>query len=70
VLEGCDPDILLENLARRLGCAGGADFHLLPGSDAVDRVDADPAVTVDFDGDTRPLPVGGRADIGADELKP
>jgi hypothetical protein len=44
-------------------------FHLAASSDGVD--DADPAATlnIDFDGDVRPQPTGGRRDIGADEVR-
>jgi hypothetical protein len=44
-------------------------FHLAATSEGVD--DADPAATlnIDFDGDVRPQPTGGRRDIGADEVR-
>jgi hypothetical protein len=48
--------------------AGNGDYHLLPGSPAIDA--ADPAATNanDFDGTARPQ--GARSDLGAFEYKP
>jgi hypothetical protein len=45
--------------------AGGGDYHIGPGSAAIDQ-GVDAGVTVDVDGETRP--VGRRYDIGADEF--
>jgi hypothetical protein len=45
------------------------DFHLAADSMGVDA--AGPSdINVDIDGDPRPLPEGGRPDIGADEVRP
>jgi hypothetical protein len=44
------------------------DYHLQPGSPAVDAANPGNAGTPDFDGTTRPQ--GTRSDIGAFELKP
>ena len=43
----------------------GFDFHLAPGSPAIDRGDPGDFPFGDIDGQARPL--GGRADAGADE---
>ncbi|HHN94300.1 MAG TPA: DUF1565 domain-containing protein, partial [Anaerolineae bacterium] len=43
----------------------GDDFHLQPGSPCVDAGDPHTAVSLDFEGD--PRPIGGEYDIGADE---
>jgi hypothetical protein len=45
--------------------AAGADFHLQPGSPAIDKGSAVNAPAVDFDG--QPRPYGEGYDIGADE---
>ena len=45
----------------------GWDYHILPGSPAIDAGIAVPWLTADIDGDARPWPVGGAYDIGADE---
>jgi uncharacterized repeat protein (TIGR01451 family) len=45
------------------------DYHLGPGSEAIDA-GVDAGVTVDFDGEPRPLPPDGDYDIGADEFFP
>ena len=42
----------------------GGDYHIGPGSAAIDR-GVDAGVTTDIDGD--PLPIGPAPDIGADE---
>ena len=44
------------------------DFHLSPGSPATNIADPASTVNIDRDGDPRPLPVGSRADVGADEI--
>lgn len=44
------------------------DFHLAPGSPAIDHADPRATTAVDFDGDDRPQ--GRRRDIGADEYAP
>jgi hypothetical protein len=46
----------------------GGDFHLKPGSPAIDAADATPSPSIDFDGTARPQ--GPRADIGAFESHP
>ncbi len=44
------------------------DFHLLPGSPAIDAADAQEAPETDFDGN--PRPAGAGADMGAYEVQP
>jgi hypothetical protein len=44
--------------------------HLAPGSAGIDAGDPDATASFDIDGDARPLPIGGRRDIGADEVRP
>jgi hypothetical protein len=73
----CGPRYLLSNqdltalgAGNIVGTPTFADgFHLAAASEGID--DADPAATlnVDFDGDVRPQPAGGRRDIGADEVR-
>ena len=46
----------------------GADYHLAPGSAAIDAADPAANVTIDYDGTARPQ--GTRSDIGAFEHKP
>lgn len=45
----------------------GWDYHILPGSPAIDAGAAIPWLTTDVDGEARPWPTGGDCDIGADE---
>jgi len=45
----------------------GDDYHLQPTSAGIDAADPASTVTVDIDG--QPRPQGGRADIGADEVR-
>jgi hypothetical protein len=45
------------------------DFHLETNSPAIDKADPKAGVNVDLDGDVRPQPVGGRRDMGADEVR-
>jgi len=45
----------------------GAGFHLPADSPCVHRGDPGTGLTLDFEGDARPLPEGGWYDIGADE---
>lgn len=52
----------------RFADAPGLDFHLLPGSAAIDRGTALPGVPADFDG--RPRPQGNAYDTGAFEYVP
>ncbi|MGB9776913.1 MAG: choice-of-anchor Q domain-containing protein [Anaerolineae bacterium] len=49
-----------------LNLAGG-NYHLSPGSAAVDAGVTEPTITTDIDGDPRPL--GAGYDIGADEAR-
>lgn len=42
-----------------------ADYHLLPTSPCRNAADPNASITIDIDGDARPL--GGRSDVGADE---
>jgi hypothetical protein len=49
--------------------AAGWDYHILPGSPAIDAGTTVPWLTTDIDGDPRPWPAGGAYDIGADELQ-
>jgi uncharacterized repeat protein (TIGR01451 family) len=50
----------------QLADEGAGDYHLAWGSAAIDRgVDCD--VATDIDGQMRPMPAGGRPDLGADE---
>src|SRR5262249_4612430 len=44
---------------------GTTDYHLAPGSPAIDKGDPQAALAIDWDGDARP--VGPQRDIGADE---
>ena len=44
------------------------DYHLMPGSTAIDGAPGDATITTDIDGDFRPQ--GQAADYGADEYKP
>jgi parallel beta helix pectate lyase-like protein len=44
-------------------------FHLMTSSPAKDAADPNASLGDDFDGDPRPLPQGGRCDMGADEIK-
>jgi len=50
--------------------AVGGDFHLEPGSPCQDKADPAATVDVDYDGQARPQPAGGRSDMGADEVMP
>jgi hypothetical protein len=45
-----------------------ADYHLLPGSPAIDAADPAATLTTDFDGTARPQ--GAHSDMGAFERKP
>ena len=49
--------------------AAGNDFHLQPGSNGIEDGDPSSTVPTDIDGDPRPVPGGGRPDIGADEVQ-
>jgi hypothetical protein len=44
------------------------DYHLSSGSPCRELGNAAGAPTEDFDGDARPVPVGTRPDVGADEI--
>jgi hypothetical protein len=46
---------------------GGGDYHLQPGSPAIDQVDPAMAPPIDLDGVPRPRPYGGLADMGCYE---
>jgi hypothetical protein len=46
------------------------DYHSMATSPAVGAADPAALVSIDFDGDPRPMPAGTRADIGADEVAP
>lgn len=48
---------------------GANDYHLQPGSTGIDGADPAATLATDIDGQPRPAPVGGRADIGADEVQ-
>jgi hypothetical protein len=48
----------------------GGDYHIEMGSPARDAADENATVAGDVDGEARPQPSGGRADIGADEYHP
>jgi len=64
VLTGAPEDNVWEEPGFADG--GAAGYHLAWGSAPVDRgLDCD--VTSDIDGQTRPMPAGGRPDLGADE---
>ena len=52
----------------RFSNPAAGDFHLLPGSPAIDAADPSATDSVDFDGTTRPQ--GAKRDIGAFEYKP
>jgi len=45
------------------------NFHLMASSPAKDAADPSASLGNDFDGDPRPLPQGGRCDMGADEIR-
>jgi parallel beta-helix repeat protein len=47
----------------------GWDYHIMPGSPAIDTGATVPWLTTDIDGEPRPWPVGGAYDIGADEAR-
>jgi hypothetical protein len=49
--------------------AAGGDYHLQPGSPAIDRVDPIYAPAVDLEGNARPHPPGGLADMGCYEAQ-
>lgn len=46
---------------------GGGDYHLQPGSPAIDQVDPATAPSIDLDGVARPMPASGLADMGCYE---
>jgi parallel beta-helix repeat protein len=47
----------------------GWDYHILPGSPAIDAGATVPWLTTDIDGDARAWPAGGAYDVGADEAR-
>jgi hypothetical protein len=47
-----------------------SDYHLMSGSPCIDQLTPDPQVPDDIDGQSRPYPVGGKSDCGADEYEP
>lgn len=49
--------------------SAGNDFHLQAGSSGIDGADPAATLATDIDGQARPAPAGGRADIGADEVQ-
>jgi hypothetical protein len=76
----CGRDLAAYNVWRTGGCGGtdrsadpkfvnerGFDFHLAPGSPAINRGHPRSFPRLDIDGQRRP--VGGRADAGADEAR-
>lgn len=49
---------------------GNGDYHLRADSPAIDAGNPSSAPSIDYDGDQRPWPTGGRIDIGVDEYTP
>jgi hypothetical protein len=58
----------IAELPRFVDAAAG-DYHLQPGSPAIDRVDPIYAPAVDLEGNARPHPPGGLADMGCYEAQ-